>query len=108
MKKVEENENKIKELMESNSVEGISWADIMEVQEKRTVEDVLQKSLKKKDNGEKERLNRRNIIVFELPGSKKLEPEDRKEEDIKKFIGLFKSIIKITFDQCMIEHAIRL
>ena len=41
MKKVEENENKIKELMESNSVEGISWADIMEAQEKRTVEEIL-------------------------------------------------------------------
>ena len=48
------------------------------------------------------------LIVFELPESKKPEPENRKEEDIKKFIGLCKSIIKITFDHSMIEHAIRL
>ena len=45
---------------------------------------------------------RRNIIVFKLPESKKPEPEDRKEEDIKKFIGLCKSINKITFDQGII------
>ena len=81
--------------MESNSVA---------TPEKRTVEEVIEKSLKER---EKERLNRRrNIIVFKLPESKKLESEDRKEEDIKKFIGLCKSIIKITFDQGMIEHAI--
>ena len=29
-------------------------------------------------------------LYFELPESKKPEPEDRKEEDIKKFIGLCK------------------
>ena len=46
--------------------------------------------------------------MFELPESKKPEPEDRKEEDIKKFIGLYKSIIKITFDQGIIEHVVRL
>ena len=64
---------------------------------------------KERDNEEKERddkkerLNRRrNIIIFELPESKKLELEDRKEEDIKKFVGLCKSINKITFDQGII------
>ena len=79
----------------------------MEAPEKRTVEEVMEKSLK--DNEEKERLNRRrNIIVFELPESKKTKPADRQEEDIKKFIGLCKNILKINFDQDMIERAIRL
>ena len=103
-KKLEENENKIKELMENKSVAGRTWIDIMGTPEKRTVEDVIEKSLKERGNEEKEWLKkRRNIVVFELPESKKPEPKDRKEEDIKKFIGLYKSIIKITFDQGMIE-----
>ena len=90
--------------MENKSVAGRTWTDIMEIPEKRTVEDVIEKSLKERENEEKEWLNRRrNIIVFELPEWKKPEPEDRKEEDIKKFIGLCKSIIKITFDQGMIR-----
>ena len=107
-KKVGENENKIKELMEnSNKVK--TWAAIMNTPEKRTVEEVIAKSLKERDNEEKERQNRRrNIIVFELPESKKSEPEDRKEEDIKKFVGFCKGIIKINFDQSMIERIIRL
>ena len=37
-------------------------------------------------------------IVFELPESKKSEPEDWKEEDIKKFVGFCKGIIKINLD----------
>ena len=53
-KKVEENENKIKELMENKSVAGRTWTDIMETPEKRTVEDVIEKSLKERDNEEKE------------------------------------------------------
>ena len=100
-KKLEENKNKITELMENKSVAGRTWADIMETPEKRTVEDVIEKSLKERYNKEKEWLNRRRNII-------KPEPEDRKEEDIKKSIGLCKSIIKITFDQGMIECAIRL
>ena len=40
-KKEEENENKIKELMENNSVARRTWTDIMETPEKRTVEDVI-------------------------------------------------------------------
>ena len=68
----------------------------MEAPENRTVKEVIEKSLKERDN-EKERQNRgRNLIVFELPESKKPKPED------------WKSIIKITFDQGMIECAIRL
>ena len=53
-KKVEENENKIRELMENKSVAGRTWIDIMETPEKRTVEDVIEKSLKERDNEEKE------------------------------------------------------
>ena len=68
----------------------------MKAPEKRTLGEVIQKSQKERDK-EKERLNRRRNIIG-LPKSKKPEPEDRKEEDIKKFIGLCKSIIKITFD----------
>ena len=93
-----------------NSNEVKILADIMDTQEKRTVdEEVIAKSLKERDNEEKERQNRRrNIIVFELPKSKKSEPEDRKEEDIKKFVGICKGIIKINFDWSMIEYIIRL
>ena len=53
-KKVEKNENKIKELMENKNVEGRKWTDIMETPEKRTVEDVIEKLLKERDNEEKE------------------------------------------------------
>ena len=102
-KQVEENENKIKELMR-NSNEVKTWEDIMDTPEKRTVEEVITKSLKERDKEGKERQNRRrNIIIFELPQSKKSEPEDRKEEDIKKFVLFCKGIIKINFDQSMIE-----
>ena len=95
--------------MENNSVEWGTWADIIVELEKRIVKEVIEKSLNERDNEEKEKLNRRrNITVFELSESKKLKPEDRKEENIKKFIGLCKRIIKITFDQGLIEFAIRL
>ena len=47
-------------------------------------------------------------IVFELPDSNKSEPEDMKEEDIKKFVGFCKGTIKINFDQNMTEHITRL
>ena len=46
--------------------------------------------------------------MLELPESKKSEPEDRKEEDIKKFVGFCKGIIKINVDHSMIECIIRL
>ena len=55
--------------------------------------------LKERDNEEKEKQNRRrNKIIFKLPESKKYELEDRKGEDIKKFIGFGKGIFKINFD----------
>ena len=66
----------------------------MEAPETRTVKEVIEKLLKERDSEEKERQNRRkNIIVFELPESKKPKLE---------------SIIKITSDQGMIECEIRL
>ena len=43
-----------------------------------------------------------------MPESKKSEPEDRKEQDIKKFVEFCKGIIKINLDHSMIEHIIRL
>ena len=46
-KNAEENENKIKELME-NSNEVKTWADIMAMPEKRTVQEVIAKSLKER------------------------------------------------------------
>ena len=119
LQKKEENENKIKELMENsnevktkikelmeNSNEVKTWVDIMDTPEKRTVE-VIAKSLKERESEEKERQNRRNITVFELPESKKSEPEDRKEEVIK-FLGFCKGIIKINFVHSIMEHIIRL
>ena len=78
----------------------------MEVPEERTVEEVMEKLLEVRNNEEKEWNRRRNKIVFELPESKKPEPEDRKEGDIKKFTVLCKSIMMITFDQGITEHAI--
>ena len=76
----------------------------MDTLEKRTVKEVIERSLKKRDNEEKDRQNwRENIIISIKPKYK-----DRKVEDIKKFTGLCKNIIKINFDQSMIECAIRL
>ena len=39
---------------------------------------------------------------------RKSRTEDRKEEDIKKFVGFCKGIIKMDFDHSMIECIIRL
>ena len=81
----------------------------MDSNEKRTVEEVVEKSLKDRDSEEKKWQNRRkNIIIFELPESKKSEPDDRKEEDVKTFVGLCKNICKINMSNDNIERAIRL
>ena len=76
----------------------------MDSNEKRTVEEVFEKSLKDRDNEEKEE----NIIIFEMPESKKSEPDDRKEEDVQIFVGICKSICKINMTNNNIERAIRL
>ena len=60
------------------------------------VEEVIQKSLKDRDIEEREIQNRRkNIIVFALSESDKLEPETRREEDVQKMVGLCRNICKI-------------
>ena len=107
-KRVEELENRMKKVQD-NSQGGRSWADITDSAEKRTVQEVIEKSLKDRDNEEKERQKRqRNIIIFELPESKETNTEDRKEEDIRKFIGLCRNICKINITEESLEKAIRL
>ena len=55
-----------------NNGERITWADIMDRLERRTVEKVIENSLKERDNEKNKRQNRRrNIIIFKLPKSKK-------------------------------------
>ena len=79
-RKVEENKNEIKELIENNS-EGRTLADVIGTPEKRTVEEVTKKSLNERDNEKKERqIRKRNMIIFELHESKK--PKDKKEKYI--------------------------
>ena len=107
-KRVEELENRMKEVQD-NSQGGRSWADITDSAEKRTVQEVIKKSLKDRDNEEKERQKRqRNIIIFELPESKETNTEYRKEEDIRKFIGLCRNICKVNITEESLEKAIRL
>ena len=107
-KRMEECEKNIKGLQEDKQ-EGQTWADIMDSNEKRTVEEVVEKSLKDRDSEEKERQNRRkNTIIFELPESQKSEPDDRKGEDVQKFVGICKNICKINMTNDHIERAIRL
>lgn len=68
------------------------------------MEEAIEKSLKDRDKDERGRQSRRkNIIVFGLSASKKTAPED-----IKKFLGLCRSICKINFTQEYIERAKRL
>ena len=40
--------------------------------------------------------------LFELPESKKPEPDNTNKMGIEKFVGLCKDVIKINFDQSMI------
>ena len=52
--------------------EGKTWTEIMDLSGKRTVEEVIEKSLKNRESEEKDRQNRRkNIIIFGLCESKK-------------------------------------
>ena len=55
-----------------NNGERITWPDIMDRLERRTVEKVIENSLKERDNEKNKRQNRRrNTIIFKLPKSKK-------------------------------------
>ena len=77
--------------MENNNVAARTWTNIMETLEKRTVEEVIEKSPKKKDNKEKRKTEqKKKHICITLTESKKPEPEVRKEENIKKSIGFCK------------------
>ena len=71
--------------------------------EKGTVE-VIEKSLKERDNEEKERLNKRRVINLYLNYLNQRSLNQKTKEDIEKFIGLYISIIKITFDHSMITQ----
>ena len=68
--------------MENNS-ERRTLPDVIGTPEKRTVEEVTKKSLKERDNEEKERqIRKSNVIIFQLHESKK--PKDKKEKDISR------------------------
>ena len=107
-KRVEEFEDKYEKVPE-NSQEGKTWTEIMDISEKRTVEEVIEKSLKNRESEEKDRQNRRkNIIIFRLSESKKTASEDRKEEDTRKFTGVCKNILKVNITEDSLEKIIRL
>ena len=107
-KKVEDIENKIKSIKEGKEVRK-TWADILETPEKKTVEEAIEKQLRDRENEEKDRQNRRNnIIAFGLPESKATENEQRKEEDIKRIVGLAKNICQVNITEEAISKAIRL
>ena len=107
-KKVEDIENKIKSIEKGKEVRK-TWADILETPEKKTVEEAIEKQLRDRENEEKDRQNRRNnIIVFGLPESKATENEQRKEEDIKRIVGLAKNICQVNITEEAISKAIRL
>ena len=73
------------------------------------VEEIIQKSPKDRNIEERERQTRRkNIIVFGLPESDKLEPETRREEDIQKMVGLCRNICKIDITSRYVRKAVRL
>ena len=74
-----------------NNVEERKWADMTATAEKSTVEEATEKSLKDRDSEERDsQKKRKDIIIFGLPDLKKNEPEDRKEEDVKKLCDLQK------------------
>ena len=107
-KKIEDIENNIKSIEEGKEGRK-SWADIMETPEKKTVEEAIEKQLRDRENEEKDRQNRKNnIIVFGLPESKATENEQRKDEDIKRIVGLSKTICQVNITEEVISRAIRL
>ena len=90
-----------------NSNEGKIWADILDTPEKRTVEEVIAKSLKERANKEKKKQNRRrNIIVLVQPESKKSEPKDRKEDKKQDIFQNFNKMreSEILFNNINIAH----
>ena len=107
-KKIEDIEKKIK-IIEEGKEGRKSWADIMQTQEKKTVEEVIEKQLRDRDNEEKDRQSRKNnIIIFGLPESKATENEQRKDEDIKRIVDLSKTICQVNIPEEAISRAIQL
>ena len=101
-KRAEELEDKFKNIQinSDSSQEGKTWAEIMDTSEKRTIEEVIKKSLKNRESEEKNRQNRRkNIIIFGLPESTMTASEDGKEEDTRKFTGVCKNILKVNITE---------
>ena len=97
--KIDEIEKEIETIKKDAQEEG-SWTGIKTATEKRKIEEVIDISLRDYENEEKERQNRRkNIIVFGLPESEKTIPEEHKEDDVKKMVGLCKNICKIKFNE---------
>ena len=79
----------------------------METLEKKTVEEAIEKQLRDRENEEKDRQNRKNnIILFGLPESKATENEQRKDEDIKRIVGLSKTICQVNITEEAISRAI--
>ena len=71
--------------LKDDKQQGQTTAGIVDNNEKRTVEEVGEKSLKDRDSEGKEQQNRRkNSTIFELLESKKSEQDDSEEEDVKK------------------------
>ena len=76
-------------------MEGRTWDDITDIAVKRSVEEAIEKSLKDRDSEKRDRqIRRKNIIIFGLQESKKNEPEERKEEDVKKLWDLSKTYVR--------------
>ena len=104
-RRIENIEKSIRKLGDENK-EDKPWLIIIGTSTK--VEEVIQKSLKDRDIEERGRQNRRkNIIVFGLPESDKLKPENRREEDIQKMVGLCRSICKIDITSRDVRKAVR-
>ena len=73
------------------------------------MEEAIEKQLRERENEEKDRQNRKNnIIVFGLPESKATENEQRKDEDIKRIVGLSKTICQVNITEETISRTIRL
>ena len=89
-------EKKIKGLQE-NRQEGQTWADIMDSNEKRTVEEVVEKSLKDRDSEEKEYQNRRkNIIILKCQNPRRVNQMIGRKKMCRGLWGYAKASARLT------------
>ena len=79
----------------------------METPEKTTVEETIEKQVRDTENGEKDKQNRRNNNCIWTPRVKSSR-EHRKEEDIKRIVGLSKIICQVNITEEAISKVIRL